>query len=850
MNSELRPHQVLAMDALKKALLAGRRRPIIQLPTGAGKTVVAAAIVDGALRKGNRVTFVVPALSLVDQTVQSFWSEGIRDVGVMQGSHEMTHAGRAVQVATVQTLERREIPESEVVVIDEAHRWHRFYGEWMRSPGWERVPFIGLSATPWTRGLGKHFDDLIIAATTAELIEAGYLCPFHVFAPAHPDLSGVSTVAGDYHEAQLGEAMDKPTLTADVVETWRRIGEDRPTLVFAVTCAHARHLRDRFAEAGIGVAYIDAKTDAEERESIRKRFHAGDVRVVCNVGCLTTGVDWDVRCIVLARPTKSEMLYCLDSETEILTSRGWKGMGEVREGDCAAACVGADPHSGRWAKITGVVERDMADNEAWVEYASPRANFRVTDRHRMLFRGAHERGGMRIAEAREMAACKGGAVVPTSVHFQQVGVPLTDDELYFIGMMMADGTWTSTAGSISQSERHPEVLARIEGALQGCGIGYAKKRVVPDGAYPERHPRWVFSFSAGKPKPHKRLGAAICGNPCKAEYTFVQGVTGYRHLLPYLDKDFAPALMQMSRGQLLTLLGGLWDGDGSKKVSVDYTPRSLEICSARKAMVDRLQALCAINGLTANLRCDDGPSRRTPIYLITITDRDWRHCGGYSTKSRTPRPQIEVRPATNERVWCVETETGTIITRRRGKVTVMGNCQMIGRGLRTAPGKADLRILDHSDTTLRLGFVTDIRHEDLHDGRKAPATERRERKEPLPKECPSCAFLKPPKVHQCPSCGFAPERQSDVEVEDGALVEVKGGFKPKPDEKRSWYAQLKGYAEMNGKSDKWVLANYRAKFDEWPYRKEVAPITPGPEVLGWIRHRQIAWAKSRKRVAA
>ena len=58
---------------------------MVQAPTGAGKTILAAAIADGALAKGKRVLFVVPFLSLVDQTVAAFAAQGIASVGVMQG---------------------------------------------------------------------------------------------------------------------------------------------------------------------------------------------------------------------------------------------------------------------------------------------------------------------------------------------------------------------------------------------------------------------------------------------------------------------------------------------------------------------------------------------------------------------------------------------------------------------------------------------------------------------------------------------------------------------------------------------------------------------------------------------
>lgn len=309
MRSALHPHQQLAVVRLREALIAGYRRPIIQAPTGAGKTVLAAAIVDGALAKSKRVLFVVPFLSLVEQTVTAFAAQGIASVGVMQARHPMTDGLQPVQVASLQTLRRRRLPPADIVIIDEAHRWFGFLGQWMGMPEWQRVPFVGLSASPWTKGLGKHYDHLIVAATTAELIEKEFLSPFRAFAPAHPDLTAVDIVAGDFHEDQLAEAMGEPVLVADTVTTWLRLGEDRPTLCFAVNRTHARTLADEFEAAGVPTGYVDALTPADERARIGHRLRARQIKVVCNVYCLTTGVDWDVRCIILARPTKSEILY-------------------------------------------------------------------------------------------------------------------------------------------------------------------------------------------------------------------------------------------------------------------------------------------------------------------------------------------------------------------------------------------------------------------------------------------------------------------------------------------------------------------------------------------------------------
>src|ERR1700731_3341877 len=123
MRRELWPHQSQAIEMLRQSLGSGKRRPVLQAPTGFGKTRLAAAVVEGALAKQKRVIFTVPGLSLVDQTLKAFWDGGIRGAGVIRGRKMMTDWSRPVQVASVQTLQRRPIPEADLVLIDECHRW-------------------------------------------------------------------------------------------------------------------------------------------------------------------------------------------------------------------------------------------------------------------------------------------------------------------------------------------------------------------------------------------------------------------------------------------------------------------------------------------------------------------------------------------------------------------------------------------------------------------------------------------------------------------------------------------------------------------------------------------------------
>jgi DNA repair protein RadD len=226
----LRPYQQRALDALRASVAAGNRRPMLQAPTGFGKTLTAAHMIQRALDKGKRVAFTVPALNLIDQTVAAFEAEGIHCLGVMQGIHERTDRDQPVQVCSVQTVARRRRPNVDLVMVDEAHQMHKVIFRWMRDC--PDIPFIGLLATPWAQGLGKYYDDLIIAATTVHLIRDGYLSPFVAFAPSEPDLANVRTVAGDFHEGELAEAMDRAVVTGDIVETWLKRGEGRPTVCF------------------------------------------------------------------------------------------------------------------------------------------------------------------------------------------------------------------------------------------------------------------------------------------------------------------------------------------------------------------------------------------------------------------------------------------------------------------------------------------------------------------------------------------------------------------------------------------------------------------------------------------
>jgi DNA repair protein RadD len=233
----LYPYQQTALDRLNAAIDAAMGRIIVQAPTGAGKTVLAAHIIAQRGKRGLVTAFMVPQLTLIDQTVERFKQYGITSIGVIQARHRLTNPNAALQVCSIQTLDARRkgggraLDNIGLVIVDEAHVRHdEVYRLMDENPD---VVFVGLSATPWSNGLGKHWRELIICETIAGLIEHGKenpkegLVTFVTYAPGKtPDLSKVkSNIEGnDYDTGALGKVMNDADLIGDIVKTWKQKG--------------------------------------------------------------------------------------------------------------------------------------------------------------------------------------------------------------------------------------------------------------------------------------------------------------------------------------------------------------------------------------------------------------------------------------------------------------------------------------------------------------------------------------------------------------------------------------------------------------------------------------------------
>lgn len=281
-------------------------------PTGSGKTIILASIIQSSASKGKRVLFMAPRRELIHQACEKLRLAGVEHGIIMAGENARGYL--PVQVACVPTLVKRArngLPHFDLVIQDEAHI--AVGGEGGALLKSFQCPRIGLTATPARTdglGLGELYDELVLGPSVADLTEHGFLVPVRYFAPSKPDLDGVKVTAGDYNQKQLGDRMDQVKLIGDVVENWARICPDRKTLVASVTVAHSMHLRDAFRAVGVKAEHVDGETPHDERAQLFRRFKDGDFQVLCNCEITTYGYDEpSVQCIVLAKPTKSIARY-------------------------------------------------------------------------------------------------------------------------------------------------------------------------------------------------------------------------------------------------------------------------------------------------------------------------------------------------------------------------------------------------------------------------------------------------------------------------------------------------------------------------------------------------------------
>lgn len=295
----LRSYQERVSREVGAILREGVRRVLVQMSTGAGKTVLASHFIDRANLTGRRIYFLCHRVELVDGTSGTLARYGILH-GIIAGNIR-SNPDALVQVCSIETLKGciDGLPVPWAIIVDETHH--------CRAAGWEQVIghfvqagsiLIGLTATPKRldgRGLGAFFDRIVLGPQTGELIEAGHLSRFRHFMPDE---------AGKF-------------LVGDPVAHWKRRAAGLRSVGFAKDTAQSRQLVEEFRAAGVSAAHLDGTTPANERRETIRAFADGEILVLMNVDLFGEGFDLaavagrpvTVDCVMFYRRTKSLSLY-------------------------------------------------------------------------------------------------------------------------------------------------------------------------------------------------------------------------------------------------------------------------------------------------------------------------------------------------------------------------------------------------------------------------------------------------------------------------------------------------------------------------------------------------------------
>lgn len=345
MSIQLRNYQQQIVDDVRGAYRMGFRCPLVVASTGSGKTVMFSYITHGAAARGNPVLIAAHRKEIIRQISLSLANFGVehqviaapqvvRAIMVAQFKkfgRTFVKPSATTMVGSVQTIVSRfETVDATVarcpgkqllVVMDEGHhvvadtQWGRVMDRYAGGKGLvvtaspERLDGRGLGV-----GHGGYADTMIEAPPMSWMIEHSFLSPYRIFtAPQQIDLEGVHTRMGDYVAGELQERVDKPSVTGDAIQHWRRHADGLRAIVFGVSISHSKHIADEFNAAGIPAAHIDGGIDDAERDKAIADFADGKLLVLTNVGLVSEGFDLGsiaqrdvtIDCLIDLAPTQS-----------------------------------------------------------------------------------------------------------------------------------------------------------------------------------------------------------------------------------------------------------------------------------------------------------------------------------------------------------------------------------------------------------------------------------------------------------------------------------------------------------------------------------------------------------------
>ena len=319
---KLRDYQVDLTNQVFHCWSRGINRTLVQLPTGGGKTIIFVAIAKEFLVQSEPILVVAHRKELIFQAAQKMSAVTDEKIGLIKAGIK-PNPDALVQVASIQTLARREYPPASLVIIDECHHANSpSYAKLIEHYTKQGAYILGFSATPARtdgKGLGqlaggvKGFERLITGPSVQKLIDENYLAPVKIYSPKNivdAGNSSVKTQMGDYSQKEVSKLVESTLIIGDVIQTWKKHANNKRTVLFAVSVAHSKKLAKAFRQAKIPAKHLDGSTPAKTRAKILKDFSKGKILVLCQHSIVTEGVDIpSIEAVQFIRPTKSLIFW-------------------------------------------------------------------------------------------------------------------------------------------------------------------------------------------------------------------------------------------------------------------------------------------------------------------------------------------------------------------------------------------------------------------------------------------------------------------------------------------------------------------------------------------------------------
>ena len=328
MKYELRDYQKVATDRAINCLET-KKNGILVLPTGSGKSLIIASIVE---RMGGHTIILQPTKEILEQNKEKMESFVNWDIGVYSASMGQKTIGRITFATIGSVVNQKDLfGHFDRIIIDECHRVNSKGGIYEDFITTLKKSCIGLTATPYRLRSYKHFatgeptaESRILTRTRPRifqkishitqvkaLFESKHLCPLNYDWQNNYDSKKIrnNSTGQGFNET----ALERYNESQQIVEKIIKIASStrkKHCLVFTKFISESKKVIDGLEREKVSCAEISGKTHRKDRASILTQFRNGNIKCVVNVGVLTTGFDFpELDCIVIGRPTKSVSLY-------------------------------------------------------------------------------------------------------------------------------------------------------------------------------------------------------------------------------------------------------------------------------------------------------------------------------------------------------------------------------------------------------------------------------------------------------------------------------------------------------------------------------------------------------------